>query len=163
MPYLLDSGFFIQAHRFHYPMDVWPSFWSKVKELAEQGHIISIDKVYAELHHVEDDLSNWCETNLPVDFFKSTEEILLQYSQVISWASAPGTQYTTAAIAIFSEAHRADAWLVSYAMVHGTTIVTQEVSSPASKKSIKLPDVCGRFTINHVNTLGLLRGLGVSL
>jgi uncharacterized membrane protein len=163
MPYLLDSGFFIQAHRFHYPMDVWPSFWQKVKELAEQQHIISIDKVYDELNQVEDVLSEWCSNNLPGGFFKSTAETITNYGQVISWASAPGTQYSTAAIHVFAEAHRADAWLVSYAMSQSAIVVTQEVSSPSSKKSIKLPDACNHFTVPHVNTLGMLRGLGVVL
>ena len=44
-PYLLDSNFFIEAFRTSYPFDVVPSFWVKVKELAAEGKIISIDKV----------------------------------------------------------------------------------------------------------------------
>jgi len=35
--YILDTNFFVQAHRAHYPFDVFPSFWSKIKELAEAG------------------------------------------------------------------------------------------------------------------------------
>lgn len=33
--YLVDSNFFIQAHRAYYPMDVVPSFWIKVSDLAK--------------------------------------------------------------------------------------------------------------------------------
>jgi hypothetical protein len=43
--YVLDSNFFIQAHRFHYPIDVAAGFWNKVRQLAEEGRVISIDKV----------------------------------------------------------------------------------------------------------------------
>jgi hypothetical protein len=40
--YILDSNFFIEAHRVSYPVDVAYSFWNKVKQLAENGIIISI-------------------------------------------------------------------------------------------------------------------------
>lgn len=43
--YVIDSNFFIQAHRANYPLDIAFSFWNKVKQLAEDGKIISIDKV----------------------------------------------------------------------------------------------------------------------
>ena len=67
--YLVDSNFFIQAHRAIYPLDVAPSFWKKVKVLATNGNILSIDKVKNEIFQNEDDLKNWCVNNLPSDFF----------------------------------------------------------------------------------------------
>ena len=70
--YVVDSNFFIQAHRANYPLDVATSFWNKVKQLAEEGKIISIDKVKKEIYDHEDDLKQWCEDNLPEDFFKDT-------------------------------------------------------------------------------------------
>jgi len=42
--YLLDSNFFINAHRAWYPFDVVPSFWARVQQLAQDGVIASIDK-----------------------------------------------------------------------------------------------------------------------
>ncbi|MBU0765890.1 MAG: DUF4411 family protein [Bacteroidetes bacterium] len=47
--YVLDSNFFIQAHRFHYPIDVAAGFWNKVRQLAVEGRVISIDKVKIEM------------------------------------------------------------------------------------------------------------------
>ena len=47
--YLIDSNFFIQAHRAIYPLDVVPSFWLKAKSLSENGTIQSIDKVKKEI------------------------------------------------------------------------------------------------------------------
>jgi hypothetical protein len=41
--YVLDSNFFIQAHRATYPLDIATGFWNKVKHLAESGSLISID------------------------------------------------------------------------------------------------------------------------
>ncbi len=62
--YIVDSNFFIQAHRAYYPLDVIQSFWVKVKQLAEEGKIKSIDKVkneiYSNASH-EDELKDWCD------------------------------------------------------------------------------------------------------
>ena len=41
--YVIDSNFFIQAHRESYPLDIAFSFWNKVKHLADEGKITSID------------------------------------------------------------------------------------------------------------------------
>ena len=39
--YVVDSNFFIEAHRATYPLDVATSFWDKVNQLAEQSQSIS--------------------------------------------------------------------------------------------------------------------------
>lgn len=67
--YVVDSNFFIHALRVYYPLDVAYSFWQKVKQLAHDGEIISIDKVKDEIFDHNDDLENWCKENLPHDFF----------------------------------------------------------------------------------------------
>ena len=48
--FVVDSNFFIQAHRATYPIDIAIGFWNKVKQLALDGVIISIDKVKNALH-----------------------------------------------------------------------------------------------------------------
>ncbi len=67
--YVVDSNFFIQAHRATYPLDIATSFWNKVKELANNETIISIDKVKSELYDKNDELEFWCTNNLPNNFF----------------------------------------------------------------------------------------------
>jgi hypothetical protein len=83
--YVVDSNFFIEAHRFTYPLDIATGFWNKVKELAHAGRIVSIDKVKQELYDKNDELEEWCRANLPQDFFKSTAEVMPQYAQVAAW------------------------------------------------------------------------------
>jgi hypothetical protein len=41
--FVVDSNFFIQAHRFTYPLDVAMGFWDKIKKMANAGTLISID------------------------------------------------------------------------------------------------------------------------
>jgi len=68
--FVVDSNFFIQAHRAHYPLDVAVSFWAKVRQLSHDGKIISIDKVKDELYDNNDSLKEWCKANLPDNFSK---------------------------------------------------------------------------------------------
>jgi hypothetical protein len=74
--YVVDSNFFIQARRDNYPLDIAFSFWSRVRQLAANGTIISIDKARNELYDKNDALENWCRTNLPDDFFKDSSEVM---------------------------------------------------------------------------------------
>jgi hypothetical protein len=84
--YIIDSNFFIQAHRASYPLDIAFSFWNKVKQLAAEGLIISIDKVKDEIYDKNDALEEWCKSNLPEDFFKDSSQIMEAYSAVCIWA-----------------------------------------------------------------------------
>ncbi len=48
--YIVDTNFFIQAHRASYPLDIVQSYWKTVRQLAIAGKIISIDKVRNEIY-----------------------------------------------------------------------------------------------------------------
>jgi hypothetical protein len=159
-PFVVDSNFFIQAHRVNYPLDVAISFWVKIRELAEKGIIISIDKVQSELYKNKDALTDWCETNLPETFFKDSTEVFPEYGQITKWAHSRSDLYLQKAINEFLDADEADAWLVSYAFAHKIILVTQEVSAPFGKAKIKIPDVCIQFGVQYINTIEMLRRLG---
>jgi hypothetical protein len=165
--YVVDSNFFIQAHRATYPLDVVPSFWIKLKDLAGTGKIVSIDKVKKEIFDHQDDLKEWCKNNLPKEFFKNTQtsQILSCYSQVANWANSKSSHYAPSALSEFLDADEADAWLVSFALqdVTNTILVTHEKSEPAIKRKIKIPEACTPFGIKHVTTIEMLRELRVQL
>lgn len=160
--YVVDSNFFIQAHRASYPLDVATSFWSKVVQLAEDGKVISIDKVKNEIFKNEDELKQWCEINLPDNFFKETSAIIPQYSQVAKWAVSKSGHYLPNALAEFLDADEADAWLIAYALVDttGIILVTHELSEPNRKNKVKIPDVCISNGVQFCNTIEMLRQLG---
>lgn len=160
--YVVDSNFFIQAHRATYPLDVASSFWSKVKQLSEQEKIISIDKVKKEIYDHQDDLKQWCEENLPESFFRDTQDVVASYGQVVAWAISRSSHYLATALAEFLEADEADAWLVSFAHadIANRIIVTHEKSQPDRKNKIKIPDACAHFKISFVDTIEMFRQLG---
>ncbi|WP_342332788.1 DUF4411 family protein [Pedobacter sp. FW305-3-2-15-E-R2A2] len=158
-PFVLDSNFFIQAHRMHYPMDVVPRFWLKITELAEKELIVSIDKVRDELHLNKDGLTLWCDENLPKDFFKDTDPIIHEYVVVSNWVNSKSGHYNLAALNEFLDSNEADAWLVAYSLANGSEIVTHETREPNRKSKVKIPDVCLPFGINCVNTIEMFRSL----
>lgn len=45
MKYLIDSNTFVAPHRGYAPIDVAISLWSKIKDMADEGIICSIDMV----------------------------------------------------------------------------------------------------------------------
>lgn len=158
--FVLDTNFFIQAHRMHYPLDVVPSFWLKIKELADSGTLVSLDKVKDELYLNNDDLTVWCKDNLLADFFKATDGLITQYIAITQWANSKANHYTVGALAEFLAATEADAWLVAYCLANGNSIVTHETSEPNRKNKVKIPDVCSQFGLSCVNTIEMFRFLG---
>lgn len=160
--FVLDSNFFIQAHRVNYPLDVASSFWNKVKQLAEQRRIFSIDKVKNELYDKNDALEVWCKANLPEDFFKETFHVMAAYGQVSAWAISKNRHYLPNAINEFLEADEADAFLIAYALADNANriVVTNEISNPNQKNKIKIPEPCNALGVNFCNTIDMFRRLG---
>jgi hypothetical protein len=161
--FLVDTNFFIQAHRVNYPLDVVPSFWNKVKNLADSDKIISIDKVKDEIYGNEDDLKKWCQSNLKGDFWRDTSVVSNEYSNIASWAVKQKNRYNPNAINEFLDSQNADAFLIAYALADRDTriVVTYEV--PNKKKSIiKIPDVCKKYEIRYLNPIAMFRELNES-
>lgn len=160
--FILDSNFFIQAHRVSYPLDIAFSFWSKVKQLADEGIIISIDKVKNELYDKNDALEKWCKSNLPENFFKDTSHVMSYYGQVTAWAISKSGHYLPNALNEFLNADEADAFLISYALADTSNriIVTHEISNPNQRNKIKIPEPCNTFGVGFCNTIEMFRKLG---
>ncbi len=159
--YIVDTNFFIQAHKAYYPLDVVPSFWNKIKFLAKEEKIVSIDKVQNEIYKNNDDLTKWCKDNLPQYFFKSTSNIFQSYQKVIFWAESRKNHYTSAALAEFLDADEADAFLIAYTLTNNSKriVVTQEISEPNAKRKVKIPDACLALNVRFVNVMDMFRQL----
>ena len=161
--YVVDSNFFIEAHRATYPLDVAHSFWNKVKQLAYDGKIVSIDKVKNEIYdNHEDALKQWCIDNLPQNFFKDSSQLMTAYNQVINWAVSRSAHYLPKALAEFLDADEADAFVVAFALADSQNrkIVTQEKSQPNRINKIKIPEASNALGVQYCNTIEMFRQLG---
>ncbi|MGB0522561.1 MAG: DUF4411 family protein [Flammeovirgaceae bacterium] len=161
--YVVDANFLIEAHKTYYPLDVIPSFWLKIKDLADNGTIVSIDKVRDEIYPNPDNLTAWCKKNLPSTFWKGTSVVLTEYTQVSAWTAGKASHYQQRAINEFMDASEADAWLVAYALHTGCKITTYEISNPARKNKIKIPEPCNDLGVRFLNTNDMFRELGITI
>lgn len=159
MRYILDSNIFIQAHRFHYPFDVFPAFWDWLEKENKNETLCSLDGVLEEIKAGDDELAEWVKS-LDSDrwFLKSTDEATQQCYAEMANVIMSNTQHQPYAKEDFLS--KADLWLIAKAKIIDASVVTQEKSAPDSKKKIFIPDVCETFGVSYTNTIDLMRALG---
>ena len=145
MIYLIDTNILLYANKISNPMDIHPTYWSRMSLIFDRNDVMSIDKVKREIYYQEDNLTTWCKENVKKEFWKSTNDALAEYAEVQNWAQ--DKNYNERALLQFADVKNADPFLVAFALdtIRNSdkkmTIVTLEVSNPDSKKIVKLPDV----------------------
>lgn len=159
--YVIDADVFITAKNSYYAFDICPGFWKGLIRRHLDGRVFSIDRVRSELlqGRESEDLVQWVKGDPPASFFRSVDEgaIATKYTEIMLWAQR-STRFVDAAKAKFATG--ADGWLVAFAAVQGTVVVTNEQPAPDSKRDIKLPDVCQQFGVTYCNAFTMLRDLG---
>jgi len=160
MEYLFDSNIFIRSKN-EMPMEIWPTFWTRITELIRGRRIFTSIKVKDEIDRGKDELTQWMKDNSTVGFYcKVDADVLAKYSEVQNWAN--NTQrYTAAALQDF--ANVADAYLVATASAKGMTLVTYETSAPSCKKRVKIPDACIALGVECCDLNTAFRVLGVRI
>lgn len=158
--YVLDANVFIEAARRYYAFDLVPAFWVGLEKYAQSGQILSIDRVKAELANGKDELATWTKHTWN-NAFQPTDEpaVIRAFGHIMNWVQTQ--PYTDAAKAELADC--ADGWLVAYAMVHATVVVTHEVFSVDKKNRVKIPNLCKQFNVRYINTFEMLRELGTRL
>ena len=159
--YLVDSDVLITAKNMYYAFDLCPGFWKSLLHYHGEGRVFSIDRVRNELliGRSDEDLFQWVKNDVPNEFFLpvDTDELTRVYTEIMMWVQRH-PNYFDHAKAKFATG--ADGWLVACAQVRGATVVTNEQPAPASRKDVKLPDVCDEFRVPRQNTFVMLRALG---
>lgn len=156
--YVLDSNVFIEAARRYYAFDLVSDFWEGLIWHADEGRILSIDRVKKELKKGQDELWNWARDCFSHAFTSADDaDVIAAYTAIMIWAQNE-EQFSEAAKASFAKG--ADAWLVAYAKAKGCVVVTQERPERDAKNRIKIPNVCQAFEVPFIDTFGMLRKLG---
>lgn len=58
-------------------------------------------------------------------------------------------------------AQGADGWLISFAKVHGHTVVTHETYNPYARRKVSIPNICQDFNVEYSDTFAMLRKLNI--
>ena len=168
--YALDSDVLMQAARNFYAFDIAPGFWNALIHHGEEGSIVSIDRVKAEVDRGNDELKDWANNDFHQSFESTNQDDVIEaYRRVMNWAYAE-PRFTDAAKSEFARETNADAWIVSYAIAFNENnaetkifVVTQEKFEPNIIAKIKIPNVCRVFDIKSVDLYQMLRALKVKL
>ncbi|MGJ7512670.1 DUF4411 family protein [Variovorax sp. GT1P44] len=162
--YLVDANVFIQAKDMYYRFDFCGGFWTWLGLAHDAGIVYSCKKVLAELttKQVPDAVHNWAVAQPPGFFLDDVRNpaVMAHYANIMQWAQR--SHFHAAAIAEFSRATVADAFLLAVAKHHGYTIATQEKSSPDARKKIFLPDAALAHGVKTVYVYDMLSQLAAS-
>lgn len=161
MAYLFDTNIFVESKK-NMPMDVWPTFWTKMVEMINSGNIFSIDKVKDEIDRGGDELTDWIRDNAPRGFFVTIDAVTMQrYSDTLDWAQTCSTGFTPAALNEYARV--ADAYLVATAAAKGMMLVTYEKSNPQRRKRVMIPDACNAIGARCCDLNTVMRELGIRI
>lgn len=150
--YLIDTNIFIEAKNRYYAFDIAPGFWDWLDKAKTAKTVCSIDQVKAEMTAGSDPLSAWARDQS--GFFQPMDEAAVErLPQVAAWATSQS--FTNAAISEFFSV--ADFYLVAYALAHGHTIVTHEMSNPKAKARVMIPDACIALGVPYCSPFTMLR------
>lgn len=162
MKYLIDSNTFVAPHRGYAPIDVAISLWSKIKDMADEGIICSIDMVRKELYANDDELKHWLQSNVGNEFFLdfATDGTTRRLSEIINWAGS-AISYTDKAKEKFMRMDKADIYLAAFASINSIewTVVSFESTNHFGSSEIKLPDVCSQFGTKCITLQNMFREL----
>lgn len=146
MAYVLDTSMLIDAKNDYYRFALCPGFWDWLEREAAAGQVLSIVKVRAEILEGQDELAAWARRQSP-EFFRPEDTLAAQAMRRVSdWVQAGDFK---------DEAKRrflagADPYLIAYALAHGHTVVTHEVSNAGNatqRNKVKIPAVCLGLTV----------------
>lgn len=79
------------------------------------------------------------------------------FQAMIKWVYSE-KQYVDTAKSEFASV--ADGWLVAYAAVNRSIVVTHEDYAPDARRSVKIPNICVEFDVEYMNTFEMLTQLG---
>ena len=159
--YLLDANVFIEAHKRYYAFDIAPAFWNNLALVAQDGLVMSIDKVYDEIDTKNRELKEWAASSFKEWKNTKQRDVVDGYARIIQWTK--GQNFKEAAVAEFADSNNADAWVISYALTKKLTVVTEERLNLNSKRRVLIPNVCEEFNIRYVDTFQMLRELGIRI
>ena len=160
MGYIFDANIFIRS-KIEMPMDLWPTFWTKMAKLIRDGRICSSVKVKEEIEKGNDELTDWLKVNAPRNFYLPVDvDVLTKYTKCQNWANN-NPVFKAEARTEFAEV--ADAYLVATAAAKNYTLVTNETSDPNCRRRVKIPDACIALGVRYCDLNTVFRELGIQI
>jgi hypothetical protein len=152
MSFCIDTSAWMDGWQRFYPLDVFPSLWTKLEGKIASGHIICSEEVYIELAKKADDLHKWVQSHKEM-IFPLTENIQQQASQLL-------IEYPRLVDTLRNRS-KADPFVIATAIACSAVVVTGEIPTGRLDKP-KIPDVCDKKGIRCISFLQMIRELELS-
>lgn len=151
--YVVDTSVWIRLYEEHYPPDVFPTLYDKLRDCAQRGCIKSPHQVLAELGDQRKGVGLWVRTLHPTIVPNQTQAIAARVGSICE--KFPDL--------IRGTSTSADPFVIAHAISSGGVVATEERRKihPTSKSSI--PSVCDSFSVECIDTLALLRALEIKV
>lgn len=167
MSYLIDANILITPYKNYYAFDLTDRYWEQLKANIEQGNIVIIDRVKAEVvtPNPKDDLALWLQAINFSALGTKSQAITNNYGAIMKWIMQCG---------YYDQRHKwlndkvADPWLIACAITHNHSIVSAEQGSGSlgqggKSRNPKLPDVAAHFNVQTTDLYTMMRDLSITL
>lgn len=164
--YEIDTNVFIEAKNRYYRFDMPPGrwFWDLIDRAVVAGIAQSAERMCAELTPAKDELTIWAAGHGDEFWIPPDSAILTEVKTLVEWAQHRVTGGPTGLKqSAVDEFAGGDVFLVATAAARGLTVVTHELSSPAARKRIMIPDACAAIGLPCVDPWTMLQDLNTRL
>ena len=147
MTYCIDTSSLIAAWQERYPIENFPSFWTKVATLITEGRLIAPVDVLHEIAKRSDELHAWLKERRTM-FRELDEAVQVEAAQILArFPRLVGEKKLRTS---------ADPFVIALARVEGRYLVTDEkpTGSPARPN---IPDVCVELKITVMTLLQMIQ------
>lgn len=146
--YCFDTSSLVHAWRRAYPPKRFGGLWAAFDRLIDDGRMIASVEVFNELKKKDDDVFEWAKNRKELMFLEIGDEIQVRIGRIM--AVYPRLVDTK------TGKSGGDPFVIAQAMIQEPfhTIVTEEQGG--SFKSPKIPYVCIKEGVRHINLLTLI-------
>jgi len=150
--YCLDTNVFIEGWNKYYSMDLCPTYWTILDQLAQQDRVFAPIEVKREITQHDDGLAGWIKTRpylfkeITIEVQEYLREIMAKYNRLVD-----STRQRSIA----------DPWVIAHAMAEKAIVVTKEMPAGPNSRRVKIPDVCSALNFPWIDDFQLAREIGI--
>ena len=148
--YSFDTSSLVEAYRFLYPMENFPSLWDKIEKLIKSDRLKMSQVVLDEVRRNKV-LKQWCDQKSLKSHLESKVNESDQNKVRTILSKYPGM------LNVKKNTSGADPWVIALAMQYQKGVVVTEEKSTGNLEHPRIPDVCKAFKIECVQIAGVVK------
>ena len=155
---LIDADVIIRACAEYYAMDICPGFWTWLERALNDGSVVMLPEVRAEITPRDDRLEEWLRTNAVISVPPTMMPMDEAYRRVnAAVGTLECTQYSVQRFRAGADFH-----LVAYAVAGDHRIVSLETKEDPTKSArrLKIPDIADALGVTCVRPFKMLADHG---